>query len=136
MYKNLLVPMALDHGISPQTIEIARTLRSEGGTITALHIFEAPQGTVAAYVDEKIVKDAYQRAKDVMNEKLSGLDDVTGQIIDGHTARAIIEYADTHDIDCIVMGSHKPELSDYLLGSTATRVARHASCAVHIHRTN
>ena len=36
--------------------------------------------------------------------------------------------------DCIVIGSHKPGLIDYLLGSTAARVVRHAPCAVHVLR--
>ena len=39
------------------------------------------------------------------------------------------------DIECIVMGSHKPGFSDYLLGSTAARVVRHAPCAVHVYRS-
>ncbi len=40
-----------------------------------------------------------------------------------------------HAVDCIVIGSHKPGLSDYLLGSTAARVVRHAPCAVHVYRS-
>ena len=36
--------------------------------------------------------------------------------------------------DVIVMASHQPKFSDYLLGSTAARVVRHAKCSVLIAR--
>ena len=38
MFDKVLVPMALDHGISSQTLEIARAITSETGTVTALHV--------------------------------------------------------------------------------------------------
>ena len=56
MYKHILVPMALDHGIGETTMQIARTLLAEGGHITALHVHEAPNNSVCAYVDESIIK--------------------------------------------------------------------------------
>ena len=134
MYNNILVPMALDHGISPQTLEVARVLCSEGGEIVALHVYEAPQGTVSAYLDEDVVKAGYERARERLHEKIAGMDGVKPALVKGHSARTIIDYAEEHGFDCIVIGSHKPGLSDFFLGSTAARVVRHAPCAVHVHR--
>lgn len=134
MYKKILVPMALDHSISPQTLQIAKALSAEGGEITALHVYEALQGAVSAYVDEDIVKQGFERARKTLQDKLADVPDVKPVIVTGHSARTIIDYADSHRVDCIVLGSHKPGLSDYFLGSTASRVVRHASCAVHVHR--
>ncbi|MCK0148873.1 universal stress protein [Marivita sp. S6314] len=134
MYKKILVPMALDHGISPQTLEIARVLANDGAEIVALHVYEAPQGSVKAYLDEEVVKAGFDHAKTSMAQKLEGIDGVTPVMVTGHSARTIIDYAKAHDFDCIVIGSHKPGLSDFFLGSTAARVVRHAPCAVHIHR--
>ncbi|GGB95376.1 universal stress protein [Marivita lacus] len=134
MYSKILVPMALDHGVSPQTLEVARVLRSEGGEIVALHVYEAPQGTVKAYLDDEVVKAGFDTARERLNEKIAGLDDVTPALVTGHSARTIIDYAAQHGFDCIVIGSHKPGLSDFFLGSTAARVVRHAPCAVHVHR--
>jgi len=94
--------MALDHGLSPETLEIAPALLAKGGTITALHVYEAPSGSVSTYLDESVVQAGY-------NATEAG----TG---------------------CIVIGSHKPGLRDYLLGSTAAKVVRHAACAVHVKR--
>ncbi|WP_415404043.1 universal stress protein [Tateyamaria sp. SN3-11] len=136
MYTKILVPMALDHGVSTQTLGIANALRSTGGEIIALHVHEAPQGSVSAYLDEATVAAGFERARAALTEKLSGHTDVTPVIVKGHSSRTIIDYALSHGIDCIVMGSHKPDLSDYFLGSTASRVVRHAGCAVHVHRAS
>ena len=135
MYSKVLVPMALDHDISPHTLKIARQLTSPGGEIIALHVYEAPEGSVRAFLDEAAVKAAFDTAQDNMKQKLSGIAGVTPVLVKGHSARTIIDYAQTEAVDCIVIGSHKPGLSDFFLGSTAARVVRHATCAVHVHRS-
>ncbi|MEO0497415.1 MAG: universal stress protein [Pseudomonadota bacterium] len=134
MYQKILVPMALDHDVSPITLKIAHSLLAEGGEVIALHVHEALKGSVSAYVDEKAVTAGFERAQTMLQEKLSQTDGVTAKIIKGHTSRSIIDFAQQNDIGCIVMGSHKPGLIDYFLGSTAAWVVRHASCAVHVHR--
>ncbi|MEX0282163.1 MAG: universal stress protein [Arenibacterium sp.] len=135
MYDKVLVPMALDHGISPQMLEVAQALMSPGGAIVALHVYEAPEGSVGAYLDESTVKAAFDNAKERLMEKTAELDGVEPVIVKGHSARTIIDYAQANGVDCIVIGSHKPDLRDYFLGSTAARVVRHAPCAVHVMRT-
>lgn len=135
MYKKILVPMALDHGVSPNTLDIAQALSGGEGEIIALHVYEAPQGSVRAYVDEDAKKESMARAKTELALKTADLPGVTAEMVVGHTYRSIIDFATDHKVDCIVMGSHKPGLSDYLLGSTAARVVRHAPCAVHVYRT-
>ena len=136
MYNKILVAMALDHDVSPQTTQIARVLCASGGEIFALHVYEAPQGSVGAYLDEKTVNESFERARATLHSKLEGIDGIDGEIIKGHSARTIIDYATDNGFDCIVLGSHKPGLSDYFLGSTASRVVRHAACAVHVHRSS
>lgn len=134
MYQNILVPMALDHGIGEKSIAIARQLLSEGGKITALHVYEAPQGSVGAYIDTEVVQSAFERAKSRLEDRVSTMPGVTPMIVKGHSGRTIIDTAAQMGADCIVVGSHKPGLIDYLLGSTAARVVRHAPCAVHVTR--
>ncbi|WP_120635816.1 universal stress protein [Ruegeria sp. EL01] len=134
MYKKVLVPMALDHGISQHTLEVARALSEDRAQIMALHVYEMPQGSVSAYLDKSAVAEGFERARRQLLTKVEGLEGVNSEIVKGHTARTIIDYADTNGVDCIVIGSHKPGLSDYFLGSTASRVVRHATCAVHVHR--
>lgn len=134
MYKNIIVPMALDHGIAEKTIQIARTLLSEGGQITALHVHEAPENSVAVYVDESVMQNAFDRAKAQLQERVAAMPDIKAMIVKGHSGRTIVDTATSMKADCIVLGSHKPGLIDYLLGSTAARVVQHAPCAVHVAR--
>lgn len=136
MYNKILVPMALDHDISPQTLAIAKALGEPGCEIVALHVHEEVQGSARAYLDDGAVEAGLDRAKATMAEKVAGLDNVTPVLVTGHSARTIIDFANSNGVDCIVVGSHKPGLSDYFLGSTAARVVRHANCAVHVHRTS
>ncbi len=58
------------------------------------------------------------------------------QNIVGHGTiyREILRYAEETGCDLIVMGSHRPELQDYLLGPNAARVVRHAACSVMVVR--
>jgi nucleotide-binding universal stress UspA family protein len=136
MYSKILVPLALDHGISSNTLAIANALCATGGQIIALHVHEAPQGSVGAYLDDATVQAGVDLATKRLAEKTADLGNVVPVLTTGHSARAIIDYANGNDIDCIVIGSHKPGLRDYFLGSTAARVVRHASCAVHVYRDN
>ena len=135
MYQKILVPMALDHGVSKGTLEIAKALSGGAGEIIALHVYEAAQGSVQAYVSDEAKQEGLARARVELQSKTEHLSGVKAEMVIGHTYRSIIDYAATHSIDCIVMGSHKPGLSDYLLGSTAARVVRHAPCAVHVYRS-
>jgi nucleotide-binding universal stress UspA family protein len=34
----------------------------------------------------------------------------------------------------IVVGAHKPDLSEYLLGPNAARIVRHSKCSVYVVR--
>ena len=58
------------------------------------------------------------------------------QHIVGHGTiyREILRYAEGTGCDLIVMGSHRPELQDYLLGPNAARVVRHAARSVMVVR--
>ncbi|WP_411353054.1 universal stress protein (plasmid) [Leisingera aquaemixtae] len=136
MYDNILVPMALDHGVSGTTLKAASTLCNPGGQITALHVYEPPHSSVTAYLDEDTVREGFDKAREALALKTAGHANVTAEIVKGRSYRAIVEYAQQHGMDCIVVGSHKPGLSDFFLGSTAARVVRHAPCAVHVCRTS
>jgi nucleotide-binding universal stress UspA family protein len=134
MYNKILVPLALTHGVSEKTLAAAKSLSTDQGQITALHVYEIPQGTVSALMGEDRIQEGLDAAWDALREKTKGFDGVEIEIVRGHAYRSIVDYAEKGGYDCIVIGSHKPGLSDYLIGSTAARVVRHARCTVHVHR--
>ncbi|MEX0346674.1 MAG: universal stress protein [Rhizobiaceae bacterium] len=55
-------------------------------------------------------------------------------IAHGNVYEEILEAAATVSADLIVVGSHRPELKDYLLGPNAARVVRHSKRSVLVVR--
>lgn len=134
MYKKVLVAVAVDHSPNTETqINIARKLAADDGEITVLTVMEA----VPSFIMSELPEGQIERNKQDMREALQKIvhaDDLKIDVVSGHAGRTILEYADSHGIECIVIASHQPGLQDYFLGSTAARVVRHAHCAVHVLR--
>ncbi len=57
-----------------------------------------------------------------------------GHVAHGTIYDEIMKAADKLDCDLILMGSHRPELKDYLLGPNAVRIVRHANQSVFVVR--
>lgn len=135
MYDNILVPVSFEADRNArEAMDIAQAIRAEGGKITLLHVMEhLPQ-----YATEYLPPDHLEKARADITGGLSALsenvDDAEVVVVEGHSARTILDYADESKVDCIVIASHRPGMQDYFLGSTAARVVRHAKCAVHVVR--
>ena len=134
MYKSVLVAMALDHDLSHKLLAFARSIAAPDAKITALHVIEEITGTGNAGVREDLRQSGAASAQALLKQKLESFPEVEGRIMEGHVSRTLVDVATERGIDCLVMGSHKPGLVDYLIGSTAARVVRHAPCSVHVYR--
>lgn len=134
MYKKIIVTLALDHGYGRQAIETALRLKADDGVIVAIHITEPVQETVSSYVEVDYVDQAYQTAMKQLTGRLEDNSDIEAVVLSGRVGQTITDYAEKIGADLIVMGSHKPGLTDYFLGSTTSRVVRHAPCCVHVLR--
>ncbi|AXQ95649.1 universal stress protein [Cereibacter azotoformans] len=60
--------------------------------------------------------------------------DVHPHVLHGTVYDEILRAAGKLGADLIVIGAHRPELSDYLLGPNAARVVRHARQSVYVVR--
>lgn len=135
MYKNVLVPIALDHERdTKEALSIAKAIAEKGASITALHVMEEVPAYVAQYLPEGQLEDNVHELERRMADELKGEDNIAIKVVSGHAGHAIVDYAKHHGVDCIVVASHRPGLTDFFLGSTAARVVRHAPCAVHVSR--
>ncbi len=52
----------------------------------------------------------------------------------GTAYEEILHTAETDGAYLIVIGAHKPDFKDFLLGPNASRVVRHSSCSVYVVR--
>jgi nucleotide-binding universal stress UspA family protein len=134
MYDKIIISLALDHGISQRALHAARDLLNDGGEIVAVHVYEPMRGTAAAYVSEEDVAESFAVAKAKLAERMTDTPDVEAVMLKGHSGRAINDYAAKVGADCIIVGSHKPGLRDFFLGSTAARTVRYAPCSVLVLR--
>ena len=46
----------------------------------------------------------------------------------------ILKVAENAGTDLIVIGAHKPDMKDFLLGPNATRIINHSECSVYVVR--
>ncbi|WP_299783668.1 universal stress protein [uncultured Roseobacter sp.] len=134
MHKKIIVSLALDHGISEEALAMARHLKGDDGEILAVHVHEMPNSTVNAYVSEDVMKRAVDGAKEKLANRVANTPDVEPVLLHGNPGQSLTSYAKKIGADCIIVGSHKPGLSDFFLGSTASRVVRHAPCSVYVIR--
>ena len=135
MYKNILVPIALDHERDNNpTLYLAQKLLDKGGKITALHVLEHIDGYAEVYLSNDQLENRRTQAEADLVTEIADQKGVKPVLIAGQSGHSIVEYAKSHDVDCIIIASHRPGLQDYFLGSTAARVVRHANCAVHVVR--
>ncbi len=135
MYKHILIPIALDHEHkASDAVEIAETLKDEGGRITVLTVVEQVPPYISQYLPEGQIEKNVEDARIALKADLGGIKGVEVDVIRGYPGPAIVDYAREMDIDLIVIASHRPGLQDYFLGSTAARVVRHADCSVHVLR--
>ena len=135
MYSHILIPVALDHeSMLPRKLELAEGLLSEGGKITLLTVLENVPGFVAEFVTVKSENHLMDEIRKRLEAAGGGKSEVTTDVTTGKAGVEIAQYAEDKGCDLILVGSHRPGMQDYFLGSTAARVARRAPCSVHILR--
>lgn len=134
MYSKIIIASALDQGFGPKAIEAAKKLMSEGGEIIAVHVVQPVNEVVQSFVTEDAKSKARETIKGMMAERFHDEQSIESVILAGHPGSVIPAYAKKVGADCIIVGSHKPGLEDFFLGSTSSRVVRHAECAVHVLR--
>ena len=132
MYNHILIPVAPEHvGAYGQALTVTRKLLAPGGKISVLAVLEKVPAYFALPSDlaAKNLAEVAAELKSEFTDK-----EIETHVISGHSANSILDWAEAHAVDCIVVSSHRPGLSDYFIGSTAARVVRHAQCPVHVLR--
>jgi len=137
MYTNVLVAVDLEHGeIADHLLRLARHLAGEKGKVTLLNILQPVPSYIGIQVPGDVVEKHSQAAAARLEEMAARAAKVDATAIGhGHPAKEILDEASRIGADAIVVGSHKPGLGDYLLGSPAARVVRHAPCTVIVDRS-
>ena len=135
MYKNILVPVLLDkEHDTAGSYEVAQAIAEEGAKFHVIHVMETIPAYATSQIPQEILDHTREEAMLDMKESAKALPGAEIHLVSGHAGSAILHYAAEHGCDCIVVASHRPGMQDFLLGSTAARVVRHAKCSVHVVR--
>ena len=141
MYRNILVPVDLSDKHSwrkalPTAISLCETFEAKLHLITVVPEFGLPM--VGQFFPEgyeaKLRQHAAKQLRDFAAQQVPGEIECRRIVAEGKVYQEIMKAADAIKADLIVMGSHRPELADYLLGPNAARVTRHAKCSVMVVR--
>jgi nucleotide-binding universal stress UspA family protein len=141
MYRNVLVPIDLSDKHSwrkalPTAVALCQTFQARLHAVAVVPEFGLPmvgQFFPDGYED-KIRQQAAKQLKALVAEQVPDEVPTRRIVAEGKIYQEILKAAQAIKADLIVMGSHHPELKDYLLGPNAAKVVRHADCSVMVVR--
>ena len=140
MYKRIVLAVDLAESESApkglsQALELART---GGGELRMVNVQPVIPATFMEYVPVDFDEEQEKRAKSALDAILAavGLPAERKSAVTraGGIYHELLQEASEWDADLIVVGSHRPVMSDYLLGSNAKTIVRHAQCSVLVVR--
>jgi nucleotide-binding universal stress UspA family protein len=141
MYQNLLAALDLNEEASCRApllagAEMARRFSARLHLLTVIRDVEAIWQLKAAPLGYDVVV-AYLENRLGELIRRHGLVDLEPDILVRHGASIydeILSAVEETGADLVVIGSHRPAMKDYLLGTNASRVVRHARCSVLVAR--
>ena len=136
MYKKILVPVDLAHKErAPEMIAAAKQLADTDSQFILVNIVQYLPTMADMAFPPDYFETANKEAQDSLKEIAQAEKfDAKIEIRMGHPASDILTVAEDEGADLVIIASHKPGFQDYLLGSTAARVVRHAQCPVLVMR--
>ena len=136
MFKTILIPIDIAHASeSKSVIDIAVANGNEDTQVILLNVVEEIPRWAAIELPANIQDKSLQVSQDELNAVAQAASIKTEvDVRVGHPYHTILEVAEEKQADLIIIASHQPGLQDYLLGSTAAKVVRHANCSVMVLR--
>ena len=141
MSKHILCAIDLTHQ------DDARALLTEAGRVAALDkailsvvtvLPDYGSSFVGSFFKDGTLKDAAEAARQslhsLVDEVLPDAGTVQCIIEIGSAYEEILDAAKKCEADLIIVGAHKPDLTDRIIGPNAARIARHAEVSVLVLR--
>ena len=119
----------------PVAVDLAKAFGGQLHVTTIVRDVDAmwqTQYSLSAY--EKMIDEAAARLNAIIDELVPQDLKPHSTVGHGNVFGEILRIARDTGTELIVMASHRPEMKDYLIGSNAARVVRHATCSVLVVR--
>jgi nucleotide-binding universal stress UspA family protein len=140
MFKTILVPVdILDVDTARPALERATALaEASGGTVRLVHVRSLVPLTYMEFVPATFDEEQQRVAEDKLAEVAASVklpeERVSTVVRLGSIYGEVLDEADKTGADLVVVGSHRPSMATYLLGSNASTIVRHATCSVLVVR--
>ena len=140
MFKQILAAVDMDNTHNAEKIlRIAADVANiYSALLHVLSVIGAVQAVVSQYLPEGYEKMAMEKTEQDLAALAASVDldqgEVTSSARFGDIYREILAQTEKSAADLIIIGSHKPQATDFLLGTNAARVVRHSPCSVFVVR--
>ncbi len=124
--------------VLPTAIEYARRIEARLHVLTIVPDGMFKMTIVAQLIpkdfERKLLDDARQRLARLIEEQATEEVQLEQYVRFGSVYKEALRFATDVEADLIVVGAHKPELTDFLLGPNAGQIVHHATCSVLVAR--
>jgi nucleotide-binding universal stress UspA family protein len=141
MFKTILVPVDLGEveAARPAIDKAVALANSSGGALRLIYVRAIVPVTYMEFMppafDEEQQGTAEDKLADVAASVALPAERVSAVVRLGSVYAEVLDEAEKTGTDLIVVGSHRPTMATYLLGSNASTIVRHARCSVLVVRT-
>jgi nucleotide-binding universal stress UspA family protein len=137
VYRSILLPTDGSWGTDRAAANALSLAQTYGAAVHVLYVVDTTALPLDAHSQAtfaRMEEAGHAAVEDVLDRATeAGVDPVVGTVRAGTPHREIVDYADEHDVDLVVMGTHgRSGLDRVLLGSVATRVVRLADVPVMV----
>jgi nucleotide-binding universal stress UspA family protein len=140
MFRTILVPVDIDdvETSRPALDRAVALAEASGGTIRLIYVRSLVPVSFMEFVpptfDTAQQGEAEKRLTALVQTLRLSKERVSSVVTVGGVYHDVLQEADKIGADLIVVGSHRPTMATYLLGSNAASIVRHAKCSVLVVR--
>ncbi len=140
MFKTILVPVDLGEveAARPAIDKAVELAESSGGALRLIYVRTIVPVTYMEFMPPAFDEEQQGQADAKLAEVAAGValptERVSTAVRLGSVYAEVLDEAEQTGADLIVVGSHRPTMATYLLGSNASTIVRHARCSVLVVR--
>jgi nucleotide-binding universal stress UspA family protein len=139
MFEKILVPVDLtEPELTRQALEEAVAIAKSAAKLRLVNVQSLVPVAFIDYIPANFDEELRASAEQEIAETAAKLDypkeQVTTVVRFGAIYPEVLAEAEDWGADLIVLSSHRPAMSTYLLGSNAKTIVRHAKCSVLVVR--
>lgn len=142
MYQQILIPTDGSDGAKNAVYEGIRLAELTGATVHGLYVIDTRDYNTLPESKWLTLEDELEATGETALEAVRTETDAVGVDVETTIAKGIpheeiLHYADDHNVDLIVMGTHgRTGFNRFLLGSVTEKIIRQTPIPIHIVRIN